>query len=115
MEGLGTAARFAHAEAALNRAQASEAVASWANRALNQPDMVELPADRLRRATAARLVQYDDAIARIFRHNDEFLALTTEDPMRPARSFARAHHKLATLYNNPRLDRHAIAAGLANF
>lgn len=115
MEGLGTAARFAHAEAAFNRARASEAVASWANRALNQPEMVDMPTGRARHATAARLAQYDNAIARLAGHNDEFLALTAEDPMRAPRAFAGAHHELTLLYNNPRASRQNIAAGLANF
>jgi hypothetical protein len=113
MERLGFAARLAVAQAALNRARAANAVATYANAALNGAGMV-VPGPP-RAATPERMAQYDALLARLDTQNGALLALRGSDPMAAARAFAEAHHALRDLFNDPKAGRAALAKGLADF
>ncbi len=114
MERLGTGARFAILQAALNRARAAQSLSEHANRSLNAKGMVSMRG-RDRIAVQARIDQYDDVIARLDGQNTAFLALRKADPMIAARAFAASHRALRNIYNDPKANRTALAEGLAGF
>ena len=115
MERVGTAARVQHGQAALERARAAEAIADWGNRSLNAPNMTVAAGRGRKMAAPARLDLFDDVVARLNPHNEEFLKVTSADPMAAARAFASAHHELTAIYNDPRANRAALAEGLGKF
>lgn len=114
MERLGSGARIAVLQAAINRARAAQALSEHGNRVLNSEGMVVLRG-RDRVATAERMAQFDDLEARLAGYNNAFLALRQADPMIATRGFAEAHRALRDLYHDPRASRAAIAKGLAAF
>jgi hypothetical protein len=114
MERLGTGARFAILQAALNRARAAKSLSEYANSSLNAKGMVTMRG-RNRIAVQARMDQYDDITARLDNHNAAFLALRKADPMVAARAFAESHRALRHIYNDPKANRAALAEGLAKF
>ncbi|HEX8468994.1 MAG TPA: hypothetical protein VF620_14440 [Allosphingosinicella sp.] len=112
MERVGLAARLAQAGAAVNRARAAQTIAVWGNKKLNAGLR---QATRRSGAPESRLRMFDEYMARLKPHNDEFIRVTSSDPMEAARAFAAAHHELTKVYRDPRANRKALAEGLADF
>jgi hypothetical protein len=110
MERLGAAARIATADALRDRALAAADVATYANRLLNPPSRFQASYGG---STPERLELFDDIATRLETHNAIFRQLRLADPMIASRGFAKAHHALVEVFNDPRRNRAAVAQALS--
>lgn len=114
MERMGLAARNATVRGAMDRARAAREIAVDANWALNRRGMTVRQNGR-RRGTLERMRLYDETVQRLQVHNSVLVNLRKTDPMTAARAFAAAHRALKDVFNDPRRNRAALAAGLREF